>query len=307
MRKKYSGFAWLIGMLLLPGFLFAQTDTAQPAVADTTVAEAPVAEAAEPEMISPSLVLTAVQKNDKSIDLKATLKAKVKGQFYNLYRMKLTFFATGGENDIELGSVITDGRGGAVFNVKNDSLPMDAEGKLNFKAVFSGNKAMEAAEEVVGFKKAILSITPVKAEEALSVQVNVTDGAGTPVKDAAVGVYVKRLFQAQKVGEGTTDENGEAVIEFPAGLPGDAKGNLTLIARVDENESFGNLEASAVQPWGKAVSDQSVEQPRALWSSHPPLWMLITFFVLMAAVWGHYLVIVYELFRLRKEEPHLTK
>jgi hypothetical protein len=138
----------------------------------------------------------------------------------------------------------------------------------------------------------------------MSVQVRLVDGAGNPVKDATVGIFVKRLIQPQKLGEGTTDENGEAVVEFPNGIPGDEKGNLTIIGRVDENETYGNLEASSVQPWGVAVSNKSVEQPRALWSSHPPLWMLITFIVLMAAVWGHYIVIVYELFRLRKEEPH---
>jgi hypothetical protein len=33
------------------------------------------------------------------------------------------------------------------------------------------------------------------------------------------------------------------------------------------------------------------------------MWMLITFIILMTAVWGHYIVIVYELFRLRKEQP----
>jgi hypothetical protein len=92
-------------------------------------------------------------------------------------------------------------------------------------------------------------------------------------------------------------------VEVPADLPGDAKGNITLLARLDENETFGNLEASVQQQWGKAVSDKSEEQPRALWSSHPPLWMLITFIVLMVAVWGHYIIIVYELIRLRKEQP----
>jgi heme/copper-type cytochrome/quinol oxidase subunit 2 len=55
---------------------------------------------------------------------------------------------------------------------------------------------------------------------------------------------------------------------------------------------------------GKPVSDKDQVAPRALWSAHPPLWMMITFIVLMVTVWGHYVVIVYELFRLRKEEPH---
>jgi len=34
--------------------------------------------------------------------------------------------------------------------------------------------------------------------------------------------------------------------------------------------------------------------------------MLVTFIILMGTVWGHYVVIVVQLFRLRKEEPHGT-
>lgn len=166
---------------------------------------------------------------------------------------------------------------------------------------------MESAEEVVAFKRARLEIIPVKEDSLLTVQVKLVEvgtGAEIPIPEAAVGIFVKRLFLPLKVGEGTTDENGEASVEFPANLPGDAKGNLTLIAKLDENETYGNLEASVVQQWGTSVSNKIEDQPRALWSSNPPMWMLITFIILMVAVWGHYIVIIYELFRLRKEQPH---
>lgn len=304
-RQQRGLLVLLIGFLFSPVLLNAQGDTTQAAATDTTAVTAPAAEeAAAPEMISPSISLSGIQQSDNSITINAALKAKVNGQFYQLYRMKLEAFAVKGEEEISLGHVITNGMGKAVFNIKNDSLPADTEGKLNFKVVFAGNKMMDAAEEVLSFKKAKLEITPVKEDSLMSVRVKLVDGEGNPVKDATVGIFVKRLIQPQKLGEATTDENGEAVVEFPAGIPGDEKGNLTIIGRVDENETFGNLEASSVQPWGVAVSNKPVEQPRALWSSHPPLWMLITFIILMAAVWGHYIVIVYELFRLRKEEPH---
>lgn len=303
-RQERGILVLLLCLLFSPMLLKAQGDTTQPAATDTAAVTAPAEEAAAPEMISPSISLTGIQQADNSIIIKAALKAKANGQFYQLYRMKLQAFAVNGEEEIPLGHVITDGMGKAIFTIKNDSLPADAEGKLNFKVVFAGNKMMDPAEEVLSFKKAKLEITPVKEDSLMSVQVKLVDGAGNPVKDATVGIFVKRLIQPQKLGEATTDENGEAVIEFPNGIPGDEKGNLTIIGRVDENETFGNLEASSVQPWGVAVSNKSVEQPRALWSSHPPLWMLITFIVLMAAVWGHYIVIVYEMFRLRKEEPH---
>ncbi len=308
-------------MLVLTGFLFllvpsalkAQTDTNTQAAADTAavpVAEEPAAEepAEEESLISPSIEFLGVQKADNSIDLKVGLKAKVKGQFMNLYKMKVSFFQVMGEEERELGFAITDGRGKAVFNIKADSsLKADAEGKVYFKAVFAGNKAMESAEEFTEFKRARLEITPIKEDSLLSVQVKLVDigtGEEIPVPETLVGIFVKRHFNPLKVGEGTTDENGEALVEFPLGLPGDTAGNLTLIAKLDENEVFGNLEATVVAPkWGVPVSNIIEDQPRALWSSHPPLWMLITFIVLMLVVWGHYVVIVYELFRLKKEQP----
>jgi hypothetical protein len=165
---------------------------------------------------------------------------------------------------------------------------------------------METADGEVTVKKAQLQITPVKEDSLLTVKVKfVSPGAADSAgKDLTIGIFVKRSYNPLKIGEGTTDENGEVTVEIPANLPGDDKGNITLMAKIDENETYGNLEASAVQQWGKPVSTKLEEQPRALWSVHPPLWMLITFISLMVIVWGHFLVIVYELFRLRKEEPH---
>lgn len=301
----------LAGILLLLGSYypsFAQGDSTPPATDTTTVpADEPAAEE-EPSLISPSIDFTAVQKGDNSIDLKAGMRAKVKGQFINLYKMKVSFFQVVNEEDIPLGFKITDGNGKTVFNVKGDSLKTDAEGKLQFKVVFAGNKVIESVEEFVSFKRARLEITPVKEDSLLTVQVKLVDvgtGEEIPVKETTVEIFVTRMFLPMKVGEGTTDENGEASIEFPNNLPGDAKGNITILAKLEENDSYGNLEASAVEKWGIPVSDKPEEQPRALWSSHPPMWMLITFVILMVAVWGHYIVIVYELFRLRKEQPVL--
>jgi hypothetical protein len=283
--------------LLISGHLFAQ--------ADTTKKEKPAVEE-EATLISPALEFISVQKADNTIDLKAAMVAKVKGSSMKLQLLKVTFLLVTDTAEKELGFVITNGQGKAVLNAKPDALVTDKEGKLHFKAVFAGNKAMEAAEQEVTIKRARLEITPVKEDSLLNVQVKLIDvGTGTeaPVKEIVVGIFVHRSFNPLKIGEGTTDENGEATVEIPQKLPGDAKGNITLIAKLDENEVYGNLEANVTQQWGIPVSDLNQELPRALWSSHPPLWMMITFAVMMCTVWGHYLVIIIQLFKLRKEEP----
>lgn len=297
-------------LLLITGLLYClffsialagQTDS-------TAQQEATEVTADEPALISPTLDLVTVQKSDNTIDLKASLKAKIKGTLTFLHSLKIKFYLVTDSAENELGTAITDRNGNAVLNVKAEQVVTNKVGQLYFKAIAAGNKSMEGAEGEVTIKRAILTLTPVKEDSLLSVQVKLVDvgsGTETPVSEITLGIFVKRLFNPLKVGEGATDENGEATIEIPNSLPGDAKGNITLIARLEENDTYGNLEASAIEKWGVPVSDKPEEQPRALWSSHPPLWMLITFAILMVAVWGHYIVIVYELFRLRKEQPVL--
>jgi hypothetical protein len=286
---------WLL--LIIPVSLFAQTDS--------TKKEAPAVEK-ESSLISPAVEFTSLQKADRTIDLRAALKAKVKGTYIKLPLLKVTFLLISDTTEKVLGFVITDQSGKAVFNAKADVLTTDKEGKLHFKAVFAGNKQMDPAEEELTIKRARLEITPVKEDSLLTVHVKLVDvgtGTETVVPETVLGVFVKREFNPLKVGEGTTDENGEATVEIPQNLPGDTKGNITLLAKLDESEVYGNLEASVVQKWGIPVSDKVEIQERSLFSSNPPIWMLVTFIILMVVVWGHYLVIIYELIRLRKEEP----
>ncbi len=291
--------------LLLPVNMRGQADSVKKdsVKAVEQVATAP---AGTPELISPSIQFFCVQKGANTVDLNVAMKTKIKGTFIKLPYLKVKFFQVSGEDEKELGYAITNGEGKAAFMVK-DSLFTDTEGKFHFKAVFAGNKAMESASEEVIVKKARLEILPLKEDSLLTVKVKLIDlGTGTevPVKETEIGVFVKRSFLPLKIGTATTDENGEASLEIPNNLPGDAKGDIVLMAKLDENETYGNLEANAVQRWGIPVSGVVKEQPRALWSPHPPLWMLITFVILMGVVWGHFLVIVYQLWRLRKEEPH---
>ncbi len=291
--KRIIVIACLLVTLFFPASLFSQTDSAQAIVPE------------EEALVSPTIDFISVQKSDNTIDLKAILKAKIKGTLTKLPGLKISFFSVSDSIEKELGNAYTDRSGTALLNCKAAGLIPGKEGKLQFKVSFSGNKSMEAAEEVVAVKRASLVITPVKEDSVLSVQLKLIDistGEETAIPQADLSVFVKRLFNPLKLGEGKTDENGEASVEIPNNLPGDAKGNITLLARLDDNEQYGNLEASVIQPWGTPVSDKIQELPRALWSPHPPLWMLITFIVLMTVVWGHYIVIVYELFRLRKEQ-----
>ena len=287
-------YCFLASIVATPGKLMAQTDTSA----------TPEVKAAS--TYTPLIEFVSIQKSDNSVDLKTSVKAKINGTLTKLAGFKIEFTIGADSTAKKLGEAITDSKGVAIFTCKADQLTTDAAGKLNFKASFTGKDSIESAEELVSVKRARLEITPLKEDSLLTVKVKLIDlstGTETAVPETDLGVFVKRLFSPLKLGEGKTDEAGEASIEIPNNLPGDSHGNITLLAKLDENEVYGNLEASVTQPWGTPVSDELKELPRALWSSHPPIWMLVTFIILMSAVWGHYLVIIIQLFRLRKEEP----
>lgn len=305
-QKGIRHFLLLAGLLiclLRPAFVQAQADSGTRPATDTAAAVAAPEEAA---LISPAIELISIQKGDSSVDLKATVKAKVEGKMRKLYGLKAEFYMLSDTAETAVGTVVTDRNGFAILNIKAGQVVTNTDGTLHFKVKVGGPKNLEAGEGEVTVKRAMLVLTPVKEDKLLSVQLKLVDlstGEEKPVPETAVGIFVKRSFYPLKLGEGNTDANGEATVEIPGNLPGDPLGNITLLAKLDENETYGYLETSSTQKWGVPVSNRIEDQPRALWSSHPPLWMLITFIILMAAVWGHYIVIVYELFRLRKEQP----
>ena len=287
-------YCFLASIVATPGKLMAQTDTSA----------TPEVKAAS--TYTPLIEFVSIQKSDNNVDLKTSVKAKINGTLTKLAGFKIEFTIGADSTAKKLGEAITDSKGVAIFTCKADQLTTDAAGKLNFKASFTGKDSIESAEELVSVKRARLEITPLKEDSLLTVKVKLIDlstGTETAVPETDLGVFVKRLFSPLKLGEGKTDEAGEASIEIPNNLPGDSHGNIALLAKLEENEVYGNLEAAVTQQWGTPVSDELKELPRALWSSHPPIWMLVTFIILMSAVWGHYLVIIIQLFRLRKEEP----
>ena len=293
-------FGKLMRIVMLIAALWAGSVSAQ---TDSTATEE-VTDSSAPELISPLVEFSSIQKADNKVELKASFKAKIDGTLTKLEGLNIDFFILADSLENKLGQARTDKNGIASLICQPAVLVLDGEGKLNFKAVYAGSKTMESAEEELSVKRARLEITPVKEDSLLSVQVKLIDlstGEEVPVPETDLAVYVKRLFNPLKLGEGATDENGVASIEIPGNLPGDANGQLFLEARVEDNETYGNLQAAVTQKWGVPISEEMKGFPRALWSSAPPMWMLITFIVLMTAVWGHYVVIIYELFRLRKE------
>ena len=127
----------------------------------------------------------------------------------------------------------------------------------------------------------------------------VDNGKMVPVSGEKLIVYVPRMFSLLPVGEATLDESGKASVEFPADLPGDKDGNITIISRFEEHPEFGNVEKRTTLKWGVPATSTSHSSHRALWTKTAPKWMIYTLSILLAGVWGHYLFAIISLIRIR--------
>ena len=265
-----------------------------------------VAEEKEDATIKTKMSLTGSQFPDGTIQLSALLRSKVQGSYQKTPGEKITFFALNdAAEETPLGDSISHQDGVARFKFNTTGKPVNKDGTYSFIARYDGNDHMNGSESDLILKPAKLTMEAVEADSAYTIKLKAealnADGL-KPIADAKVSVYVKRMFSYLKVGEGTTDADGMAEVDFPKGLSGDQDANLNITSKIEETDEYGNLEATMIKKWGKPVSYEITELPKALWSDHPPVWMIVTFFVLMGTVWIHYMIILFKLFRIKADK-----
>ncbi len=215
----------------------------------------------------------------------------------------LITFSTGTAKE-KLASVKTNGYGVAQCIIPiSQKLPLK-NNTCSFSASIDENPLVES-------KSDSLSLTDLGIDMNLNVKDSVktityqvfeigSNGEKTPVKTDLV-FYVPRTFSKLKVAEGSSGEDGKGEVEFPNGIPGDSIGNLTVLGRVEENEKYANVEVSQTIAWGVPTNYHISKFHRALWTTIAPTWMIVTLTVLLLGVWGHYMYVVYKLYRINKE------
>jgi hypothetical protein len=134
-------------------------------------------------------------------------------------------------------------------------------------------------------------------------------GAEVPVKDITVKIQIKKSFGALNV-EGdnmATDDAGTVTVEFPKAMPGDKDGNVTVLAKVEDDPKVGDIETESVSKFGIPSQIENQSNTRALWAagSNAPIPLVITVVGLIVLVWGTIIYILLKLIiinRLGKNE-----
>ena len=244
--------------------------------------------------------------------LLAETKTKVDKKWQPLKKQALQLYLDSNKQENLISKVMTDSEGKAKAVIPSGLKSIwDASATHKFIVVTEGTSKEEETTTESEITKAKLLIDTSNTDDTRTVNVQVMKFAGgnwEPAKDVDVKIGVKRLGGDLKIGDEetyTTDSLGQVSGEFKLdSLPGDAKGNLTLIAKVEDNDQLGNLSIDKTVPWGAVNTSTGVTDfgHRSLWAARgkSPVWLLIMAYSIIAAVWGVIFYLVLRIVRISK-------
>jgi hypothetical protein len=208
-----------------------------------------------------------------------------------------------------IGKVSTDKNGNAKsFLPTSLKAAWTESSNHTFIAVAVGKEDEIAAELAISKSKIQLDTLTTDGIRSISVQVmQLTDSVWVPAADVEMKVGVQRLGGILSAGDEesyTTDSSGTATLEFAKdSLPGDQKGNLVLVAKIQENDLYGNLIVEKTVPWGIAVKpNTSFFEQRTLWTTRfrTPIWLLIMAYSIFIGVWGTIIYLITQIVKIKK-------
>jgi len=240
------------------------------------------------------------------IDTKTKIAKKwlpLKGQVLQLY-----LDSNKAENLITKVQTDSDGKARAVIPVALKSL-WDASSAHKFIAVTEGTSKDEETTTETEINKARILMDTANADGVRGVNVQVMARQGNdwiPVKGVDVKIGVNRMGGDLRIGEEetyTTDSLGHVTGEFKLdSLPGDKNGNLTLAAKVEDNDKYGSLSIEKVVPWGLRSQPVNNFGQRTLWAARgkAPIWLMFMAYSIIAAVWGVILYLILQIIKMKK-------
>ena len=210
-----------------------------------------------------------------------------------------------------LGKVITGVSGkGRIGFPPSFKTTWDSLSEFKFIALSDSSNVKEPLSGDITIKKAILTIDTTSEDGARTVTAQLKEKNGNDwiaVKDIDMKLGIKRMLGNLSVGDKetyTSDSSGISSAEFIRdSIPGDQKGNIILVAEVDDNDTYGNLATEKSVTWGTLVKpSKNFFDQRTLWSTRfkTPIWLLFVAYSIVIGVWGTIIYIVFQIVKIKK-------
>jgi hypothetical protein len=276
---------------------------------------APAQDNAKPaEKRESAIQLSFYKKADQTKTARVKVTAKNENRKYvPVPNAHINIYAVNGKAEELVGSGIS-GSDGQVITDLPKSLPLDADMKFTVVAKLENDAAFEDAKDQGTFKEANLSVTVNPSDTNRVVTVTATekgkDGKEKPIANATINFYVQRLFGTMPAAEdktATTDETGSGTFILARDIKGDTAGNITIVAKIEDNESYGNVDAKVSAHLGLKLGLDKDPFPRALWEPKAPAPLIITLSLIFSCIWCIYLTLFYTMAKLGKDKNPPTK
>jgi hypothetical protein len=275
------------------------------------VAVATVAFAQDSVVNTPSVNVKYFVKNNALQYVIVQSRIKEGRKFNPLPKREVSVYLDSADNSNLLSKVITDENGEAEC-----TLPPSLKDKWNgankhsFIAVMKGGKGEEDITSTLEVTKAKLVIDTANTDGTRSINVKVLyadKNDWLPAKDVEMKIGINRdgaVLSAGDVATYTTDSTGVVNAELKKlNLPGDTLGNYMLVAKVEDNEQYGNLMIEKNVSWGVATKvDKSFFDQRTLWTTRfrTPFWLLFMAYSIVIGVWGTIIYLVLQIVKIKK-------
>ncbi len=238
-------------------------------------------------------------------------KSKIEKKFIPVAGINVKIYM-GQEADANLiGTIKTNKDGKAVaFFPPTMKAKWDSADKIALVAASVEDKKFSTATSEASFTKAKITIDTSFTDGARYIVATVVaknGAAWTPVKDVETKIIIKRSLGALNVGDAenyTTDSSGQASAEFKKiGIPGDLEGNITVIAKTEDNETYGSISIERKLKWGSNYKDNSNDfNRRTLFATRDksPLWLLLLAGSIFIGVWSVIIYLITQIIKIRK-------
>jgi len=254
-----------------------------------------------------SLSISYFNSNNHIQYLVAHAKSKIDGKFQMIPGINLNFYIASEDAVNLLGKGVTNEKGDAlVFIPSTAKDEWNKSPKVNFIVVSQKTKDFDEAKGTVEITKAKIQIDTLADRKITATLMELKDTVWTPVKAVDVKLAIKRLDADLNIAETptyATDSLGVASGDFKRdSLPGDIKGNLTLIAKIEDNDLYGNLSSEKIVPWGKSMNYYTQFDRRTLFARRgkSPIWLELLAYSIVVAVWGILIYLVGQIKKLKK-------
>lgn len=251
--------------------------------------------------------------NNKFVYLLASTTTKHDGKISPVKGVELSVYIDGPSNDHLLARGITDKNGLFKTGITPSLKPIwDAQAKHQFKCIATENKEYHGGEAEINISKSKITIDTVSDGETRQIIASVKyfDGENwIPMSDVEMKVGIARsvgnsILSAGDDASYTTDSSGSVLVELTKKkLPGDEKGNIHLVAKVEDNDQIGNLTNERVAAWGVPTKfEDNFFDQRALWATRfrTPIWLLVMAYSIVIGVWSTIFYLIFQLVKIKK-------